>query len=334
MTSTIEVHDLTKEFRVAGSRSVVRALAGISLSVEEGSTLAVVGESGSGKSTLGRCMLRLVEPDAGRIVFQQQDVTRVPQSQLRPLRARLQMVFQDPYGSVNPRMRIAEIVEEPLILHTKMGPAQRATAVAELLWQVGLDLEMGFRYPHELSGGQLQRVGIARAIATRPALIVLDEPTSSLDVSVRADILALLSRLQRELGLTYVLISHDLETVRTIADRLVVMYLGRIIESGSPQQIFGQPQHPYTQALLSASLPPRLEETRVRYALSGGPPDPTRVPAGCSFAPRCPLAVDRCRAGMPPMHDVGEGHAVACVRVEDGSNRLTAQRTPGTPVAI
>jgi len=326
--TTLEVIDLVKQFPGPNRGDIVHALNGVSLRIEAGTTLGVVGESGSGKSTLGRCVLRLYEPTSGRVLLDSEDVTAMAEGRLRSHRARMQMVFQDPYASANPRMRIGEIVEEPLILHTVLDRPHRVARVIELLRQVGLQPEHALRHPHQLSGGQLQRVGIARAIATDPALIVLDEPTSSLDVSVRAEILALLRRLQSDLGTAYLFVSHDLDTVRATCDRVAVMYLGRIVESGTPNDLFRDPQHPYTQILLSATLAPRPDDRRPRLRARAGAADNLYLPPGCPFAPRCPLAREECTVDVPAFRQRTASHAAACVRMDDGTAAVAAIREP------
>jgi oligopeptide/dipeptide ABC transporter ATP-binding protein len=323
MTVRIDVEGLVKHFPIRGARGVVQALNYVSFTIEPGSTLGVVGESGSGKSTLGRCLLRLIEPTAGRVRFDGEDITRLARHELRARRARMQMIFQDPYESLNPRMRVRRLIEEPLKLHTDMDETARIGRVLELLELVRLERHHMTRFPHELSGGQLQRIGIARAIAVHPGFIVLDEPTSSLDLTVRAGILNLLRSLQDEFNLTYLLISHDLATVGAYCDEIAVMYLGSIVERGPAKQVFETPQHPYTQALLSADLPADPSATLQRHVLSGEIPSPVNLPTGCLFASRCPLVRDDCTQGPPAYRDAGGGQLASCVRLDDGTNRLT-----------
>jgi oligopeptide/dipeptide ABC transporter ATP-binding protein len=318
----IEAANVTKVYKGRRGQKPVVAVNDVTLRVAPGQTLGVVGESGSGKSTLGRCLLRLEQVTSGAIRFQGQDITSLSRRQLRQLRSRIQMVFQDPYGSVNPRLTIGEIIEEPLVLHTTDDPQQRRATAIAMLERVGLDRGVLSRFPHQLSGGQLQRVGIARAIATGPAFLVLDEPTASLDVSVRAGVLALLKRLQEELGIAYVLISHDMTTIQSMCSEVVVMYRGTVVERGSPDQVFQAPAHPYTQALLSASLPvdgSAMDGQRLRLLPKTNQADSS---TGCALMPRCPIAIPACGQAVPPLQDVSPGHGAACVRVADGSNVL------------
>ncbi len=290
---------------------VVRAVDDVSLSVDAGETLAIVGESGCGKSTLGRAVLRLVEPTSGLVRFDGVDVTRLDQAALRKLRRRMQMVFQDPYSSLDPRMTVREIVGEGLVIHRlARGPALDAR-VGDLLARVGLPRDAMSRRPHAFSGGQRQRIGIARALAVSPDLIVCDEPTSALDVSVQAQVLNLLVELQAELGLAYLFISHDLKVVEHLAHRVAVMYLGRVVERAPAASIFARRRHPYTEALLSAAPVPDPGARRARLAIAGEPPSPLSPPSGCAFHPRCPRAVPgRCDVEAPALTD--EPHAVAC----------------------
>jgi len=324
MTAAVEVDHLVKHFPIRGTSGVVQAVNDVSFRIERGATLGVVGESGSGKSTLGRCLLRLVEPTSGSIVIDGQDMTALDARALRTARARIQMIFQDPYESVNPRMRVRRILEEPMRLHTSMTERERGRRAAELLELVNLERVHLNRFPHELSGGQLQRIGIARAIALNPSFIVLDEPTSSLDLTVRAGVLSLLRRLQEELGLTYLLISHDLATVSAYCDEMAVMYLGSVVERGRASEVFADPQHPYTQALLSAQLPADPAATVERHRLTGEIPSPVDLPRGCLFASRCPIVHDACREGRPTTRTITPTHGAACIRLDDGTNQLPA----------
>lgn len=324
MTVAVQVENLVKHFPIRGTSGVVQAVNDVSFSIEAGTTLGVVGESGSGKSTLGRCLLRLIEPTSGRVVIEGQDMTTLTPRTMRAARARVQMIFQDPYESVNPRMRVRRILEEPMRLHTSMTERERGNRAAELLELVNLERVHLNRFPHELSGGQLQRIGIARAIALNPSFIVLDEPTSSLDLTVRAGVLSLLRDLQQELGLTYLLISHDLATVSTYCDEMAVMYLGSVVEQGRAADVFRSPQHPYTQALLSARLPADPTVKVARHLLTGEIPSPVNLPPGCLFSTRCPLAHEGCRAERPTHRTIEGAHRASCIRIDDRTNLLEA----------
>jgi oligopeptide/dipeptide ABC transporter ATP-binding protein len=290
---------------------VVRAVDGVSLRVAAGETLGLVGESGCGKSTLARCVLRLIEPTRGRVLLDGEDLTALPEEALRRRRRDIQMVFQDPTASLNPRLSVAATVEEPLALHTPLaGPARRARA-DEVLDEVGLGAGLRDRYPHQLSGGQRQRVNIARAIATRPRLVVLDELTSALDVSLRARVILLLAELKRRMGMTYLFISHDLSTVRYLCDRVAVMYLGVLVEEAPAAELFDRPAHPYTRALLSCIPVPDPDVVPARLTLSGEVPSPIDIPTGCRLRGRCPLAQPVC-AEPVPVREIAPGHTVAC----------------------
>lgn len=324
MTVALKVENLIKHFPIRGTAGVVQAVNDVSLQIEAGTTLGVVGESGSGKSTLGRCLLRLIEPTSGQISIDGLDMTSLSPRELRAARAKIQIIFQDPYESVNPRMRVRRILEEPMLLHASMTERERTMRQLELMELVNLEPQHLNRFPHELSGGQLQRIGIARAIALNPSFIVLDEPTSSLDLTVRAGVLSLLRSLQQELGLTYMLISHDLLTISAYCDEIAVMYLGSIVEQGRASEVFRSPQHPYTQALLSAQLPADPSIMVDRIMLEGEIPSPVDLPQGCLFATRCPLAVEACRAGRPTAREVAGTHRASCIRIDDGSNFIRA----------
>jgi oligopeptide transport system ATP-binding protein len=316
----LEVSGLVKHFHVGGGlfggpAGVVRAVDGVDFTIRRGETLGLVGESGCGKTTTGRCILQLDRPTSGHIVFEGVDLTALNQQQLRAVRRRIQVIFQDPYSSLNPRMSVGEILAEPIKVHGLVpDKAKRAERVRELLEQVGLMPRHAERYPHQLSGGQRQRVGVARALAMEPSLIICDEPVSALDVSIQAQIINLLEDLQSRLGLTFLFIAHDLSVVRHISDRVAVMYLGRIVELADRQALYEEPLHPYTRALLSAvPIPdPRLEARREPQVLRGEVPSPLNPPSGCVFHPRCPIAVDRCSAEIPPLREIKPGHWAAC----------------------
>ena len=315
--SLLEIHNLKKYFPVGGGlfsshKGEVRAVDGVDLTVEEGETLGIVGESGCGKSTLGRTILRLIEPTAGEIRFEGKDLLKLSSRELRQMRREMQIIFQDPYASLNPRMRVGEIVGEGLEIHKLARGRKKRERVMELLHQVGLREDHYDRYPHEFSGGQRQRIGIARALAVNPRFIVADEPVSSLDVSIQAQIINLLQELQQKMHLTYFFISHDLRVVEHIADRVAIMYLGRIVEEGPCDVVYGAARHPYTRALLSAVPVPDPTRTPARQELSGEPPSPVSPPPGCAFHPRCPHAEARCRAEIPPLEQGSDGRAVAC----------------------
>jgi len=314
----LEVRDLVKHFpvrrRLFGRASgLVRAVDGVSLRIGAGETLALVGESGSGKTTTGRCILRLVEPTSGAVRFDGTDLLALAPRDMRRMRRQIQVVFQDPYGSLNPRMRVGTIVREPLDIH-RIGKsrAERDEAVARLLERVGLDRTMMRRYPHEFSGGQRQRIGVARALALRPKLIVADEPVSALDVSVQAQVVNLFIDLQAEFGIAYLFIAHDLAVVERIADRVAVMYLGRLAEVAGTSEIFKTPLHPYTKALLQAIPIPDPTRARERTVIRGELPSPAAPPPGCRFHTRCPVAVDVCRRIEPPLVEVAPGRFAAC----------------------
>jgi len=311
----VEVRDLVKHFPIEGSDEVVRAVDGVSFAVFRGETMGLVGESGCGKSTVGRCLLRLIEPTAGKVSFEGRDVLSMGKTELRELRREMQIVFQDPYASLNPRMKVGDIVGEPLVIHRIGTKSERRDRVADLLRRVGLDPAYSKRYPHEFSGGQRQRIGVARTLALNPKLIVADEPVSALDVSVQAQVVNLLQDLQAEFGLTYLFISHGLAVVEHISTRVAVMYLGRIVEIASAVELYAHPLHPYTQALLSAIPVPDPQRKRNRVVLQGDVPTPINPPSGCRFRTRCPIAIAECSQIDPELREISPGHSVACIRV-------------------
>ena len=317
-TPLLEAVELGKSFVLGGRWSpggtkLVRAVDGVSLQVWPGETVGLVGESGCGKSTLGRCLVRLYDVTAGRLLFRGTDISRHGARQLRPVRREMQMVFQDPYASLNPRRRVGDLIAEPLRVHGRRSRAEIAARVAELMGLVGLSPDQLERFPHEFSGGQRQRIGIARALALEPRLIVADEPVSALDVSIQAQILNLLEDLQDRLGLTYVIIAHDLSVVRQVSDRTAVMYLGSIVELGVTEELYRAPAHPYTQALISAVPVPDVDRgARQRIVLLGDVPSPTDPPSGCRFHPRCRFAKDRCKTERPALRAIADGRRVAC----------------------
>jgi oligopeptide transport system ATP-binding protein len=325
----LDVRDLTVHFRVGGGLlrrpSIVHAVDGISFALRSGETLGLVGESGCGKTTTGRAVLRLTPVTGGSVLYEGTDLLALSAEQVRRMRRRLQIVFQDPFASLNPRLSVGEIIGEPLRVHGLAHGAGLRTRVGELLTLVGLGPAAAGRYPHQFSGGQRQRIGIARALAVEPRFVVLDEPVSALDVSIQSQILNLLLDLQTRLNLTYLFIAHDLAVVGQMSDRVAVMYLGVIVEEGATADLYRDPRHPYTQALFSAiPIPdPELELTRRRITLAGEVPNPINPPSGCRFHTRCPIATDRCRAEVPALRTLAPGHRVACHYAEE-SPRLMA----------
>jgi len=318
----IEIRDLTKTYTggdslFAGAKREVRAVDGVSLDISAGETLGLVGESGSGKSTLGRMVLRLIEPTSGTVRFDGHDLLTASSSRLRQLRRDMQIIFQDPFGSLDPRFRVEDIIAEPLVIHESLSKAARRARAGELLRAVGLDASALPRYPHEFSGGQRQRIGIARALAVGPEFIVADEPVSALDVSVQAQVLNLLVELQEQLDLTYLFISHNLGVVRHLSRRVVVMYLGRVVEEAPTGELFAEPLHPYTQALMQAVPHLDPDEAAQSAAVEGDLPNAIHRPSGCHFHPRCPFAMDVCRSESPELRRVATRRVVACHLYDD-----------------
>lgn len=312
----VSVKHVVKTFQsgkgLFSKKKVVHAVNDISFDIMPGETFSLVGESGCGKSTTGRLIDHLLTPDSGEIWFEDKEISTLTQDQMRPLRKDIQMIFQDPYGSLNPRMRIQDLIGEPLLIHTKLSPGERLKKVHELLEVVGLSAAHGERYPHEFSGGQRQRIGIARALTVQPKLMIADEPVSALDVSIQAQVLNLMQSLQKDYHLTYLFISHDLSVVEMISDMIAVMYLGTIVESAPKEELYSNPKHPYTKALLSSVPVPDPELTKTRITLQGDLPSPANPPKGCLFHTRCPYATDECKKNRPKEYKAGHRHMVKC----------------------
>lgn len=317
-----------------GRAPLIRAVDGVSLAIRRGETFAIVGESGCGKSTLARVLLNLIPPTSGSVVFEGREITRAPPEEMRRLRRNMQLIFQDPFASLNPRMTVGALIGEPLEVHGVAKGAKRRRRVAEMLHLVGLPTEYAGRYPHEFSGGQRQRIGIARALATGPRLVIGDEPVSALDVSIRAQVINLLEDLKAELALTLVLVAHDLAVIRHTSDRVAVMYLGEIVELAERDALFEVPRHPYTRSLIEAIPVPVPSARRTRRLLEGDPPSPAAPPPGCRFHTRCPFVTDICRVERPALRDLEPGHAVACHLAEDlpataSADLAVAEDNPG-----
>ena len=319
-STLLDVRNLVKHFPIESSNDVVKAVDGISFDIKAGETLGLVGESGCGKSTVGRCLLRLHEPTSGEVFFDDKNIVGLPNREMQHLRREMQIIFQDPYASLNPRLSILSIISEPLKIHGIGNKKEQAERVADLLSKVGLDPNYMRRYPHEFSGGQRQRIGIARALALNPKLIICDEPVSALDVSVQAQVVNLLQDLQAEFGLTYLFISHGLAVVEHISNRVAVMYLGKIVEIAEGRDLYDLPLHPYTKALLSAIPIPDPKKKRERIILKGDVPTPINPPSGCRFRTRCPLAIEDCAKIEPELREIARNHFAACIRVEGYEN--------------
>jgi oligopeptide/dipeptide ABC transporter ATP-binding protein len=325
----IEIKNLKKYFNTEG-RTSLKAVNDISFSIQRGETIGMVGESGCGKSTAGRTILRLYEPTAGQVFFEGENIYKVSEKKMKSLRRDMQMIFQDPYASLNPRMTVEDIIGEAIDIHRLASGQGRKERITELLQLVGLKPEHINRFPHEFSGGQRQRIGIARALAVKPKFIICDEPISALDVSIQAQVVNLLKKLQKELGLTYLFIAHDLSMVKYISDRVAVMYLGKIVEFSSSVDLYAKPLHPYTKALLSAvPIPdPNVETERKRIILKGDVPSPLNPPNGCHFRTRCPIATDKCARVVPTFRQYRPNHWVACHYVEDDGTTLLSDKKP------
>ena len=316
----LEARNLVKKFPIGRSGSFVNAVNGVNLSIQKGEVLGMVGESGSGKSTIGRTLLRLTEPTSGQILFDGQDITSLSVKHVRPLRKNMQMVFQDPWSALNPRMKIGDLISEPMRIHLDISRSECKDRTEMLAQRVRLSTDFLNRTPSALSGGQLQRVCIARAIATNPKLIILDEPTSSLDLSVRAGILELLQELRVETEAGFLFISHDLGTIKLVSDRIAVLYLGHVVEEVPKDKLFSNPSHPYSQSLLSAHLPSDPDANLQRLTLQGEIPSPINLPPGCSFHTRCPVAVPECKSTRPKTEEISPMHMASCLRLRDGGN--------------
>lgn len=322
-SALLHLDNVTRSFDVGGKRLLL-AVRNVSMQISPGEVVGLVGESGSGKSTIGRMAIALLAPTEGRVTFDGNDLATMPAGDLRRLRQRMQIIFQDPWGALNPRHTIGKLMEEPLLLHTKLTAAERREEVIAIAQRMQLGLPLLDRYPSQLSGGQLQRVCIGRALATKPDLLVLDEPTSSLDVSVRAGILQLLDTLRRETGVAMLFISHDLETIHAVCDRVVVLYLGCKVESGPVDAVFNKPAHPYTQALLSAQLFADPAIKMERQHLQGEIPSPLAAPPGCPFSTRCPVYEARCDDGLPAMVNIASDHGARCIRLTPAPTTTSA----------
>ena len=316
----LEARNLVKRFPIGRSGTFVNAVNGVNLSIQKGEVLGMVGESGSGKSTIGRTLLRLTEPTSGQILFDGQDITSLSDKHVRPLRKNMQMVFQDPWSALNPRMKIGDLISEPMRIHLDISRSECKDRTEMLAQRVRLSTDFLNRTPSALSGGQLQRVCIARAIATNPKLIILDEPTSSLDLSVRAGILELLQELRVETEAGFLFISHDLGTIKLVSDRIAVLYLGHVVEEVPKDKLFSNPSHPYSQSLLSAHLPSDPDANLQRLTLQGEIPSPINLPPGCSFHTRCPVAVPECKSTRPKTEEISPMHMASCLRLRDGGN--------------
>jgi peptide/nickel transport system ATP-binding protein len=317
MAPLVQVEHLVKHFAIAGSAKPLQAVSDVSFSIGHAETLGIVGESGSGKTTVGRCVLRLIEPTSGRLLIDGHDLSSLPRESLRLIRPQMQLVFQEPFDSLDPQMTVWQIVAEPLRLHTRLSKAELHDRVLELLDKVGLPRGIADRHPHQMAAGQQQRAGIARAIATEPRFIVLDEPVSSLDPTARAEIIDLLIDLQERQGITYLFISHDLSTVRYLCNWVAVMYLGKIVEMSRTEELFERPVHPYTRALLSAVPEPDPELRRAKFVLKGEIPSPINLPRGCHLHTRCPAAEAKCCATAPELAQIDQDHWVSCLRARE-----------------